>query len=1195
MHYRYEDLGDREFQQLIQALLAYVLGPAMRAMPIGKADGGRDALHEMTVYQVKFTLSPEAVKDPVTWLLAALDKEAEKIRALVRRGAREYYLVTNVGGTGNLDSGTIDRLDAELATRSKSWSIKIIPWWRETIDAQVSAAPDNLVRAFTRMLPSDQIMALVAKEPSEATARRDRLLGAYLRDQYDVDDQVKFGEVDLLGPSVHKLFVDVEVVSHQVFSGPFRLMAQLGGVDADVFEGTWAGTPGQWRTGGARLLLHPAWRGHAVIIGGPGQGKTTLLQYVCQVYRSVLLDRTAYPVKDEAPNVARVPFRIDLRAYGQWLSGREKKGKKQDQVSVALEEYLAVHVSEHSGNQTFTTDDLAAVVAGKPVLLALDGLDEVADLALRERVAEEIAKTKRRLDGPGMDVVILVTTRPGATAAPLKLGEDFPELIVQRLTKRLQLAYLRRWAEQNNLQTAAAEGLQQQFIANLDLPHVRELAGSPMQMAILLHLLQRRSILPEQRTDLYADYVKVFFDREQSKEPMVAQHRRLVMALHRFLAWHLQTQAELGGSGKVELAEIKRLIGEFLRAYDDTSPDLTALFTSVTSRVVCLVQRGSGFEFEVQPLREYFAACHLAEGARSRGSGTKDARLAELMKRPYWSNVLRFFVGLLSEAEIKGVPTITREVRVNAPFDVLPLTRAVLVQLLRDRVYQGFTTVAVRGAVEAALEGPGCVLAEDGLLDDTGESLMLADAAGAGQVAAYAQTRLESENDPAQRDALARLLYRHGKPEQVRAWCWSDGIRQPTMSWLRTAAHLHALSGLTNEQAAHVLACADNAASGGRREPVLPLLLEAGSDVDDGPLARACLADLGDGTFHAYRPNDKNTFLARLYSATHADRLHGSGLIVLGTTEPPVRRRLRRGVPQLTSPKRFLTQLQVAMAAANRETPDGWAHLIDVLVGGLGDCWLLREAVMALERLLPTAPEEPNIGAGATPAGITAWLRQARRNKDDSAWWLRHVPSPGDSLAARTWIVGLALFARAQIVHACVPHMDEILANLTGHDAATIIAATTRRYADNHAPRRLDLYAPLHHRVINPSPLTALLLHLTAFDATRPELVRIIADRAGDVLAIRSDVTALALAALADHPKPLQPRLFAGTRPHLPAGTLNDARVSSLNLTTATRVLKHPGQWPSDLVTTAQVVLSSGLPPVPSLADVAQKAHWFSD
>ena len=350
MRYRYEDLGDREFQQLVQALLAHSLGSKMRAMPLGKADGGRDAMHDTAIYQVKFTMSPEAVVDPVKWLTAALDSEAEKIRALVRRGAQDYYLVTNVGGTGNLDTGTIDRLDRELETRGTAWAIKIIPWWRETLDAQITAAPDDLHRGFQRVLPPDQILALVAKTSPDHRHRLDRILDAYLRDQYDVDDQIKFGEVDLLGPSVHKLFVDVQVASRETYSAPFRLMAQLGGVDADQVDEAETPSSGQWKTGGALLMLHPAWRGHAVIVGGPGQGKTTLLQYVCQVHRSLLLDRTEYLRDGHYPRPARVPVRIELRAYGEWLAKREKKRK-----SVMLEEYIASHIGDNSGNKSNAT------------------------------------------------------------------------------------------------------------------------------------------------------------------------------------------------------------------------------------------------------------------------------------------------------------------------------------------------------------------------------------------------------------------------------------------------------------------------------------------------------------------------------------------------------------------------------------------------------------------------------------------------------------------------------------------------------------------------------------------------------------------------------------------------------------------------------------------------------------------------
>ncbi|WP_349876143.1 hypothetical protein ABIH81_18550 [Micromonospora sp. HUAS YX12] len=1202
MRYRYEDLGDREFQQLIQALLAHSLGSTLQAMPIGKADGGRDALHGTSVYQVKFTIAPHKVKDPVTWLIDALDGETEKIIALVERGARTYYLITNIEGTGNLDTGTIDRLSQALAERSKAWSIEILPWWRETIDAQVSAAPNHLLRPFIRILPPDQILALTKLDGSPDARRRDRILLAYLRDRYAFDDPIRFGEVDLIGPTVDKLFVDVPVASREAGSAPYRLMEQLGAADVEEVGRKAGRGPGQWQTGASFLLLHPAWRGNALIVGGPGQGKTTLLQFVCQVYRSLHLDDGRYlrSAKGIQPHVVRVPFRVELREYGEWLTKVAKRRKKDPAASEALEEYLAWHVGEHSGRR-FTTDDLAELLAEHPVLLALDGLDEVADLKTRERVAEQIGRTATRLAGPDFDVVIVVTTRPGASGAPEQLGPRFPHLLMQRLTKRLQLAYLRHWAEQSELDTAATDALRSQFIANLHLPHVAELASSPMQMAILLHLLQRRRILPEQRTELYADYVKVFFDRESPKEPIVDAHRKLVLALHRFLAWHLQSAAERGASsGGIPLADLRRLIGEFLTEYDETSPDLAALFTSVTSRVVCLVQRASGvIEFEVQPLREYFAASYLAERAQPRGRGTKDARLSELIKRPYWSNVLRFFVGMWSEAELKGLPTIVREVRAETPFDVLPLTGAVLLQLLRDQVYQGLTTVAVRGAVEAALEGPQCLLATDGLIDDTGEPVRLSQGP-ASQVVAYTRARLLKERVPALRDALAILLRTHDTLDAARQWWWSAEVRQPTMAWLRTAAHLGALSQLTTAEAEHVIACAEQEQGSGLRAVVLPLLIAANSDISSGPLIRLCLDDLADRyQFDSARSrNDQpERPLSELVRHAHPEHFYDhrrAGLRPGAARGATARQQRHRPIAGPTNCADIVAGLAAANQNGDWRAEDSWRQLFQVLTAAFGDSWLLREAIIATPDSISFLPSKPQIGAGATVNGVAAWLRQAGHHNADVGWWTRQRPPATDPLAARTWLCTLTLRAKAPVVAACIPTADELLSAMSPDHTASVLA-TVHRFCSQTAPRRLDLYAQLHSRSVRPSPIAALLLYEVAFDTTRPELARIVLDDLPAVLRLREDVTRLALELMGEHQsRPPKQSVFAGTRPFIPPGTLYPShRLGTVTGGFARRVLASPEQWPVDIVGGAARILASALSSQPPLAEIAAADGWF--
>jgi hypothetical protein len=93
--YRYEDLGDDEFQRLVSALVAWEGSRHVRAMPLGQGDGGRDAVDGTAVSQAKFTKEPRR-PNPVKWLLAALDREETKIRGLVARGKRHYVLATNV-------------------------------------------------------------------------------------------------------------------------------------------------------------------------------------------------------------------------------------------------------------------------------------------------------------------------------------------------------------------------------------------------------------------------------------------------------------------------------------------------------------------------------------------------------------------------------------------------------------------------------------------------------------------------------------------------------------------------------------------------------------------------------------------------------------------------------------------------------------------------------------------------------------------------------------------------------------------------------------------------------------------------------------------------------------------------------------------------------------------------------------------
>jgi len=87
--------------------------------------------------------------------------------------------------------------------------------------------------------------------------------------------------------------------------------------------------------------------------------------------------------------------------------------------------------------------------------------------------------------------------------------------------------------------------------------------------------------------------------------------------VHRYLAWTLHTAAENGvSSGSINEPALKSLLNEYLVREGHSASLVDELFTGMVERVVAIVSRIQGtFEFEVQPLREYFAARHLYETA----------------------------------------------------------------------------------------------------------------------------------------------------------------------------------------------------------------------------------------------------------------------------------------------------------------------------------------------------------------------------------------------------------------------------------------------------------------------------------------------------------------------------------------------------------------------------------------------------
>lgn len=707
----------------------------MQCLPVAQPDGGRDAMQwlfleqtkEFVMFQVKFVRQLNADQEPHKWIQKIMAEEAPKVRKQIHRGAKKYVLITNVHGTAHPDTGSIDSINSLL---TKELGIPSMCWWRNDLNRRLDAAYD-LKWIYPELMTGPDLIRLVIESGlSEGRERRASAIKSFVAGQYDLEQEVKFKQIDLQNRLLD-LFIDVPVVSANRTERHTRLdLFHRDIFEAEVFsnepevesEEEFHNEPTQFASarfsnkqiGAATLLLSPTlYRKYPLVIleGAPGQGKSTITQYVCQVHRMRLLKKVEdigqiSDKHNESP--IRLPVKVDLRDFATWLLKRNPFSAEGEEVlepkwQKSIEGFLAALVSQQSGGTSFDISDLHAVFRLSAVILVLDGLDEVADIKRRAEVVDEIKKGVGRLQSIAASLQVVVTSRPAAFAnSPGFPEKNYEYFSLDSVTYKLIGLYAEKWLKARRLKEQESSVIKKILREKLKLPHLRDLARNPMQLAILLSLIHTRgSSLPDKRTALYDSYIELFFNREAEKSSVVRDNRDLLIDIHRYLAWLLHTEAEQSSgqssgrpNGAIEESRLREVLKNYLNSegYSDSSlPD--ELFTGVVERVVALVSRVQGtYEFEVQPLREYFAARFLYETAPyspagSEQRGTKPDRFDAISRSFYWLNVTRFYAGCYSKGELASLIDRLSELTRDPNFRFLSHPRILAATLLGDWVF----------------------------------------------------------------------------------------------------------------------------------------------------------------------------------------------------------------------------------------------------------------------------------------------------------------------------------------------------------------------------------------------------------------------------------------------------------------------------------------------------------------------------
>jgi len=156
----------------------------------------------------------------------------------------------------------------------------------------------------------------------------------------------------------------------------------------------------------------------------------------------------------------------------------------------------------------------------------------------------------------------------------------------------------------------------------------------------------------------------LFLERESTKSKTVLDNRPDLEEATSFIGWLMQALTEVDASStRLPAQRIAREIRMYLAGVEKTNSPVQDLFDAMRHRVWVLTSKQSGtYEFDVQSIREFFAARFLYEFAESDEHGYEpEAALVELLPRAPWANTARFLGGHFQRREVPSLAEVIEE------------------------------------------------------------------------------------------------------------------------------------------------------------------------------------------------------------------------------------------------------------------------------------------------------------------------------------------------------------------------------------------------------------------------------------------------------------------------------------------------------------------------------------------------------
>lgn len=719
-------LDTATFEHLVNSLATKVLGAGVTGFAPG-ADGGRDGYFEgeasypsetdrwngVWYIQSKFH-APSLSTNSQKWLQKQVEAEIKEFSKpdSTREIPRNWIIATNIDLSGTSSTGTFDKVrklveayDPELAKRTHIWG------GRKILDLLV--IHDEISKHYGGLITSGDVLAKMIHSLSDGSANIETILRHLIADQLVEQQHTKLeqaGSSSDTRPGLQALFTDLpyrfeKVRSPKILLELSRNIAQNHTPVASEVSGI------EWQ----RWRRHTSRSRVCFIRGGPGNGKSTVTQFLCQIQRAALLannkkivvapriSELAQDIKrcaedaDYWPLAPRIPIHMELRLFAQWY-GEQPPGTARGVLS-----YLADRLTK-AIEQDVHVGTLKRAFADQRWLFVFDGLDEVPT-DVKDELASEISKfTDGTLFECHTDALIVCTSRPQGYSG--QFDELKPAIVdLDKLTPEEALicadpilAIDRNSDDVELYRTTLKEAITS--------PSISEIMTTPLQTHIMAVVVRDGGRPPERRWQLFSNFFQVIKKREANRnlvDPKISRLLRegdkLIKSLHNRLGFELHSRAELSSGAQTSLTrpELRTIISETVHSLqdDDTEETIATLDEATTERLVLVntPESGETVRFDIRPLQEFFAAEYIYESAVEDGFLE---RLRTIAPDPHWREVMHFLLSALVEQDRRGelaqaINVLTELDEGNASFGRAIARRLciggiVVVRLLREGV-----------------------------------------------------------------------------------------------------------------------------------------------------------------------------------------------------------------------------------------------------------------------------------------------------------------------------------------------------------------------------------------------------------------------------------------------------------------------------------------------------------------------------